>query len=160
MGGLKCQLHIFRLLVVASHPTRDGWIEIHRPFWTYRGYSRPIPHGMGGLKSFPKQDTRQEFGSHPTRDGWIEIAIYDQVRIIDHGPIPHGMGGLKYHLNDGVRRNVASHPTRDGWIEINSRNTHTQHYESHPTRDGWIEIQRRLLSCKENAVPSHTGWVD
>ena len=35
--------------------------------------ARPIPHGMGGLKSGGGRPQPPIFQSHPTRDGWIEL---------------------------------------------------------------------------------------
>ena len=60
-------------MIDASHPTRDGWIEMLKPIPDVAKVGGPIPHGMGGLKLplVPLQWSAEK--SHPTRDGWIEI---------------------------------------------------------------------------------------
>ena len=82
-------------LPLASHPTRDGWIEIIERTQKQREAPCPIPHGMGGLKSPAVGRLVQSSASHPTRDGWIEISSYQRAPTPRGSPIPHGMGGLK-----------------------------------------------------------------
>ena len=94
---------------------------------------------MGGLKYVKYMNNQRAFKvSHPTRDGWIEIRGIEGGLATLTSPIPHGMGGLKY-----MNRLLSSVPLM-----------------SHPTRDGWIEILIRIPDHLDDAVPSHTGWVD
>ena len=96
MGGLKFLQGTCSAEAIQSHPTRDGWIEISKPAkkriassWSHPtrdGWieisknsasglisTRPIPHGMGGLKCLKPIPYTTEIKSHPTRDGWIEM---------------------------------------------------------------------------------------
>ena len=90
MGGLKFFSDPAQSLPAQSHPTRDGWIEIHILKGAGGIGVSPIPHGMGGLKSSAPLRSSARIASHPTRDGWIEIGY--PCHILEGAEVPSHTG--------------------------------------------------------------------
>ena len=80
-------------LILSSHPTRGGWIEI----------------GM-------VDKLMRDCWSHPTRGGWIEIQRSGMVDKLMRGPTPHGVGGLKWALATHCN-NVMAVPPHTGRVD-------------------------------------------
>ena len=144
-----------------SHPSRGGWIEMDFAIELATAGKRPTPHGVGGLKYYPRLSTALPPMSHPSRGGWIEMlnfSIKASASIKSHpsrggwieicdatgqgwrakSPTPHGVGGLKLCNRQQCQGCISSHPSRGGWIEIHGKTLHRGRY----------------------AVPPLTGWVD
>ena len=138
VGGLKSPGSFVSGCLIASHPSRGGWIEIRTVLYLTMERRRPTPHGVGGLKSKRNAAKPNDIQSHPSRGGWIEIR--SRLPILPF---------------------LSSHPSRGGWIEMQySKEKTGGENTSHPSRGGWIEINHAFVTLSAPTVPPLTGWVD
>ena len=71
VGGLKFVGGRGTGKTYGSHPSRGGWIEIHKSDGTLYATFRPTPHGVGGLKSHHALCAIVN-GQVPPLTGWVD----------------------------------------------------------------------------------------
>jgi hypothetical protein len=103
-------------------------------------FTRPSPHGEGGLKLLH----RIQFSASA------------------NGPSPHGEGGLKFRGITRIEEDVKSLPARGGWIEMQVVYSFAVDVlASLPARGGWIEMTKPPpLALYAWSLPARGGWIE
>ena len=129
--------------LLASLPTRGGWIEMHIGRCTQDCGVGPSPHGEGGLKLHPEiVGLCVKVGPSPHGEGGLKYIRQTCWPPPLSRPSPHGEGGLKYTRRTSPRSRWCPSPHGEGGLKSEGgAQRHEQSDRSLPTRGGWIEIR-------------------